>query len=133
MAFLDFDNDGSVDVLVANNGDPPTLLHNDGGSGNHFVNFKLVGTKSNRDAVGARIRVVAGGISQIREIAGGGSYLSQSELRANFGLGAAARAELVEISWPSGARQSFKNVEVDKFWLIVEGNADLAPQPIRPK
>ena len=133
VAFLDFDNDGSVDVLVANNGDPPTLLHNEGGSGNHFVNFKLVGTKSNRDAMGARIRVVAGGISEIREIAGGGSYLSQSELRANFGLGTATRAELVEVSWPSGAKQSFKNVEADKFWLIVEGNPELAPQPIRPR
>jgi len=133
VAFLDFDNDGSVDVLVANNGDPPTLLHNDGGTGNHFLNFKLVGTKSNRDAMGARIRVVAGGISQIREIAGGGSYLSQSELRANFGLGTATHAELAEVSWPSGAKQSFKNVEADKFWLIVEGNPDLAPQPIRPK
>jgi len=133
VAFLDFDNDGSVDVLVANNGDPPTLLRNGGGSGNHFVNFKLVGTKSNHDAMGARIRVVAGGISQIREIAGGGSYLSQSELRANFGLGAATRAELVEVSWPSGAKQSFKNVDADKFWLVVEGNADLAPQLIRPK
>ena len=63
VAFLDFDNDGAVDVLVAHNGDPPTLLHNEGGSGNHFINFKLVGTKSNRDAMGARIRVVAGGIS----------------------------------------------------------------------
>jgi len=133
VAFLDFDNDGSLDVLVANNGDPPTLLHNGGGSGNRFVNFKLVGTKSNRDAMGARVRVVAGGISQIREIAGGGSYLSQSELRANFGLGTATRAELVEVWWPSGVRQSFKNVDADKFWLIVEGKADLAPQPIWPK
>ncbi len=88
VAFADFDNDGFVDVLVANNGDPPLLLHNSG-NGNHFINFKLVGTKSNRDAMGARIRVVSGEISQIREIAGGGSYLSQSDLRANFGLGKA--------------------------------------------
>ena len=74
-------------MIVANNGDPPTLLRNSGKHENHFVNFKLVGTKSNRDALGARIRVSAGKISQIREIAGGGSYLSQSDLRANFGLG----------------------------------------------
>src|SRR6266404_362243 len=107
VAFADFDNDGFVDVVVANNGDPPLLLHNSGGNGNHFLNFKLVGTKSNRDAMGARIRIVAGGLSQIREIAGGGSYLSQSDLRANFGLGKATRVESVEITWPSGQRQVF--------------------------
>src|SRR5213079_776308 len=128
VAFLDLDNDGSEDVLVANNGDPPTLLHNAGGSGNHFLSFKLVGTKSNRDAMGARIRVVAGGISQIREIAGGGSYLSQSDLRANFGLGKATRVESVEITWPSGQRQVFHNVEADKFYLIEEGKDQLQMQ-----
>ena len=133
VAFLDFDNDGSVDVLVANNGDPPTLLHNSGGTGNHFLNFKLVGTKSNRDAMGARIWIAAGGISQIREIAGGGSYLSQSDLRANFGLGAATQVELVEVSWPSGARQTFTNVAADKFWLITEGASELTPQLIKPR
>ena len=132
-AFLDFDNDGFVDVIVANNDDPPTLLHNSGSGGNHFINFKLVGTKSNRDAMGARIRVLAGGISQIREIAGGGSYLSQSDLRANFGLGSAARADLVEVSWPSGAKQSFKDVPADKFWQIVESDSQITPQNIQPK
>ncbi len=132
-AFLDFDNDGFMDILVANNNDPPSLLHNSGASGNHFLNFRLVGTKSNRDAMGARIRVVAGGLSQIREIAGGGSYLSQSDLRAHFGVGTATHADLVEVSWPSGAKQSFKNVEVDQFWQIVEGSPELVRQIIRPK
>jgi hypothetical protein len=121
VAFLDFDNDGFVDVVVANNGDAPLLLHNSGGNGNHFLNFKLVGTKSNRDAIGARIRILAGGISQIREIEGGGSYLSQSDLRANFGLGKTVRAETVEVKWPSGLQQTFRNVEADKFYLIEEG------------
>src|SRR5438270_13877626 len=87
---------------------PYTTLHNSGGNGNHFLNFKLVGTKSNRDAMGARIRIVTGGLSQIREIAGGGSYLSQSDLRANFGLGKATRVESVEVTWPSGQRQMFR-------------------------
>lgn len=130
VAFLDLDNDGAVDILVANNDDPPTLLHNSGNSGNNFLNFKLVGTKSNRDAMGARIRVAAGGISQIREIAGGGSYLSQSDLRANFGLGSAMRADVVEVNWPSGAKQTFRDVEANKFWLIVEGSSKLGPQQI---
>jgi len=115
-------------TVVANNGDPPLLLHNSGGNGNHFLNFKLVGTKSNRDAMGARIRIVAGGLSQIREIAGGGSYLSQSDLRANFGLGKATRVESVEITWPSGQRQVFHNVEADKFYLIEEGKDQLQMQ-----
>jgi hypothetical protein len=128
VAFADFDNDGFMDVIVANNGDPPLLLHNSGGNGNHFLNFKLVGTKSNRDAMGARIRVVAGGLSQIREIAGGGSYLSQSDLRANFGLAKTSRVESVEVTWPSGQRQLFRNVEPDKFYLIEEGKDQLREQ-----
>src|SRR6266536_1156871 len=74
VAFADFDNDGLVDVVIANNGDSPVLLHNSGANGNHFLNFKLSGKKSNRDAMGARVRVVTGTMSQIRETAGGGSY-----------------------------------------------------------
>jgi hypothetical protein len=127
-AFADFDNDGYVDVVVANNGDPPLLLHNDGGTGNHFVNFKLVGVKSNRDAMGARIRIRAGTLSEMREIYGGGSYLSQSDLRANFGLGQATSVESVEVSWPSGQKQTFKDVEADKFYLIEEGKSELGLQ-----
>jgi hypothetical protein len=131
VAFADFDNDGFIDLVVGNNGDPPLLLHNSGNNGNHFINFKLVGVKSNRDAMGARVRVVAGGISQIREIAGGGSYLSQSDLRANFGIGKAARAETVEVQWPSGQHQVFRNVEADKFYLIEEGRQETGQQQLR--
>ena len=130
MAFADLDNDGFVDVVVANNGDSPLVLHNSGGNGNHFLNFKLMGTKSNRDAIGARIRVTSGTTSQVREIAGGGSYLSQSDLRANFGLGKAGRADTIEITWPSGQRQTFHNVEADKFYLVEEGKDHLSAQPI---
>jgi len=128
VAFADFDNDGFMDLVVANNGDPPLLLHNSGGNGNHFLNFKLVGTRSNRDAMGARIRVRAGGLSQVREIAGGGSYLSQSDLRAHFGLDKATRAEAVEIQWPSGQRQVFHDLEADKFYQIEEGRDQLGLQ-----
>jgi enediyne biosynthesis protein E4 len=127
-AFADFDNDGFVDVVVANNGDPPLLLHNSGGNGNHFLNIRLVGHKSNRDAMGARIRVVAGGLSQIREVAGGGSYLSQSDLRAHFGLGKATRVESIEVRWPSGQKQSFRDFDVDKFYTIEEGRDQVEPQ-----
>jgi enediyne biosynthesis protein E4 len=131
VAFADFDNDGYVDVVVANNGDPSTILHNTGSHGNHFVNFKLVGTKSNRDALGARIRITSGEISQIREIAGGGSYLSQSDLRANFGLGNSAVASTVEVTWPSGSRQVFHEVKADRFYLIEEGREEITLQQIR--
>jgi len=130
VAFADFDNDGFVDLVVSNNGDPPLLLHNSGGNGNHFLNFKLVGTKSNRDAMGTRVHIVAGGLSQIREIEGGGSYLSQSDLRAHFGLGKATRAETLEISWPSGLRQAFHDVEADKFYRIEEGRDKLDLQRV---
>ncbi len=125
VAFADFDNDGFMDLVVGNNGDPPLFLHNSGANGNHFLNFKLVGTKSNRDAMGARIRVLAGGLSQIREIAGGGSYLSQSDLRANFGLGKAVLADVVEVKWPSGQKLVFHHVEAGKFYLIEEGRDQL--------
>jgi len=128
VAFADFDNSGRVDVLVANNGDPPLLLHNNGASGNHFLNFKLVGTKSNHDAMGARVRVVTGSVAQIREIAGGGSYLSQSDLRAHFGIGKAIRAERVEVKWPSGQSQVFQNLEADKFYLIEESRDQIRLQ-----
>jgi hypothetical protein len=127
VAFADFDNDGFVDVLVANNGDSALLLRNSGND-NHFLNFKLVGTKSNRDALGARIKVVTGGFSQIREISGGGSYLSQSDLRASFGIGKAAHADTVEVRWPSGERQVFHGIATDKFYVLIEGSPNLAPQ-----
>ena len=78
--------------------------------------------------MGARIKILAGGVSQIREIAGGGSYLSQSDLRANFGLGKATRAETVEIKWPSGQQQTFHNVDADKFYLVQEGTDRLEGQ-----
>ena len=127
-AFLDFDNDGDVDIVVANNGDPPLLLRNEGSPRQHFVNFKLVGTGSNREAMGARIQLQAGGISQIREIAGAGSYLSQSDLRAHFGLADNTRADAIEVWWPSGRRQLFRQVAADRFYVIVEGNDQLTVQ-----
>ncbi len=128
-AFLDYDNDGNMDIIVGNNGDPQLLLHNSGGAGNHFIGFQLVGTRSNRDAMGARIRLEAGGLTQIREISGGGSYLSQSDLRAHFGLGRSTRAASVEISWPSGLRQRFADLEADRYYRVVEGDRQVSRAP----
>ena len=132
VAFADFDNDGFLDIVVANDGEAPLLLHNSGQNGNHFMNFKLTGTKSNRDAIGARVRVVAGGLAQIREIQSAGSYLSQSDLRADFGLGKASLAEKVEITWPSGSHQTFSNLKADAFYSISEDRDEVSLQSFSP-
>jgi hypothetical protein len=116
--------------VVGNNDDPPSILRNRSGGSNHFVSFKLVGTRSNRDAMGSRIRIKAGGISQIREIAGAGSYLSQSDLRAHFGLGTSTRIDSVEVTWPTGSKQEFHNVKADQFYTIEEGRPAIKPQAI---
>jgi enediyne biosynthesis protein E4 len=127
-AFADFDNDGNLDIVVANNDDPPLLLRNQGAPGNHFLNFRLVGTKSNRDAMGARVRLRIAGHWQIREIEGGGSYLSQSDLRAHFGLGRAIKADEVDVAWPSGQHQVFHDLAADTFYQIREGSDQIMVQ-----
>ena len=129
-AFADLFNDGHEDIVVGNNDDPPSLLRNRSGASNHFVSFKLVGTRSNRDALGARIRVKAGGISQTREIAAGGSYMSQSDLRAHFGLGPSTLVDRVEVTWPTGIRQEFHSVKADQFYVIEEGKPAIRTQAI---
>jgi enediyne biosynthesis protein E4 len=123
-AFADFDNDGRIDIVLGNNDDPPSLLRNSGGP-NHFVNIKLIGTRTNRDAIGARVKVRSNGITQLREIQGGGSYLSQNDLRAHFGLGAASRIDSIEVNWPGGASQRFQNIKADQFYTLEEGGSRL--------
>ena len=126
VAFADFRNRGSLDVLVGNNGDPPSLLRNSASHENHFVNLKLVGHKSNRDAMGARIKLSAGGLKQVRDISGGGSYLSQSDLRAHFGLGSQTNIDSIDIVWPSGSKTAFQNVLADRFYVVEEGKTEMA-------
>jgi hypothetical protein len=82
--------------------------------------------------MGARIKLISGGVSQIREVAGGGSYLSQSDLRAHFGLGRQTRIESMEILWPSGLRQSFTGIDADRFYIVEEGKNILRVQSARP-
>jgi hypothetical protein len=120
-AFGDYDNDGDIDVLVVNLDDRPTLLRNDTAGGNHWVTFQLDGTKSNRDGIGARIRVTANGSTQSAEIHAGGSYLSNNDRRAHFGLGAADRVQQVQIQWPSGLVESASNLPADRFYVAREG------------
>jgi len=121
-AFGDIFNTGNIDVLLLSVGEPPSLLKNMNASGYHRVLFKLVGTKSNRAAIGARVTVRAGGVKQFSEVRGGGSYLSQSDLRLHFGLGASKQMESVEIRWPSGQVEILKNIAADAIYTIVEGS-----------
>jgi hypothetical protein len=120
-AFGDVFNDGNIDVLVLNVGAPPSLLKNSNADGYHRISFNLVGTKSNRAAIGARVAIVSGGIRQIGEVRGGGSYLSQNDLRLHFGLGTNKMIESVEIRWPSGTVEVLHNVSGDAICTIVEG------------
>src|SRR5205823_10183402 len=111
-AVADFDNDGRLD-LFQTNADQPALLYrsNTEGAGN-WLEFRLIGTKSNRDAIGARIRITAGGLTQIREIDGGNGYAGQSMKRAHFGIGKATKVESVEIVWPNGSLEKIGAVPV---------------------
>jgi hypothetical protein len=149
-AFGDFDEDGDLDILVQNLNAPPTLLRNEGGNGNHWIEVKLVGGAravpssefrvpsskakdnnskletrnsklSNRDGIGAKIRVVAGGLTQVAQVRSGTSYLSQSDLRAHFGLGGRSRVDLVEVRWPSGRVDRVRGVPADRKITIREG------------
>jgi hypothetical protein len=120
-AFGDVANNGNMDIVVLNVGEPPTLLLNTNANTNHRVLFKLVGTKSNRAAIGARVTIHAGGMTQFDEVRGGGSYLSQNDLRLHFGLGSATKIDLVEVRWPTGKTESVKDVAPDKIYTITEG------------
>jgi enediyne biosynthesis protein E4 len=120
-AFGDFDNDGDVDVVVNNLDGPPTLLRNDSRTGNHSMVIKCVGTRSNRSAVGTRVKVATGAHSQIDEVMSGSSYYSHSDFRLHFGLGRATRADTVEVSWPSGGKEAFQDLPADHLFVIEEG------------
>jgi enediyne biosynthesis protein E4 len=120
-AFGDINNDGNVDIVVLNVGEPPALLLNRNDDRNHRVLFKLVGVKSNKAAIGARVTVKAGGFSQINEVRGGASYLSQNDLRLHFGLGANEKMSEVDIRWPNGQTETLRDVAADFIYTVVEG------------
>jgi enediyne biosynthesis protein E4 len=121
VGFGDWDDDGDPDLLVMNNDDAPNLLRNETDTGNHWTLLDLVGREGNRNAIGALVRIEAGGKSQVDEVRCGYSYLSMNDLRLHFGLGDAERIDRLEIRWPSGASETLVDLPVDTRVLILEG------------
>jgi len=120
LATGDFDNDGDLDFFVLNIDQPSVLLRNDGGSRNNWLTLKLIGTKSNRDGVGARVTVRSGDFTQVAEKMSASSYLSQNDPRLHFGLGRHTKVDEVTIRWPSGKTQTLKEVMANQFLTVVE-------------
>ena len=120
-AIGDFDNDGDLDILVNNNGQPPQLLRNDGGNANHWLEILLIGTKSNRDGVGARVKIRAGDLTLYDQRKGGMSYQSAQDPRLHFGLGQYSKVDSIEIVWPSGMVTRLSGLKGDQMIAVQEG------------
>ena len=126
LAVGDYDNDGWLDFLVNNNGEDAQLFRNDGGDGpaakkNHWLGVRLIGMKSNRDGIGAKLKVTAGDFASYDQAKGGMSYCSAQDPRIYFGLGGHARVDALEIAWPSGAHEVVKNLAADEMVTVEEG------------
>jgi len=126
-AFGDFDNDGDVDVVINTVNDFPVLLRTDSATNNNWISVKLVGAKSNRDGVGARIKVEADGRTQADEVRSGGSYYSQNDMRVHFGLGKATKVKTIEAHWPSGVVDTLNDVAAGQVVFIKEGAGQIKP------
>ena len=123
VAWADFDNDGALEIVVNNSHDAPSLLKNYG-THQEWLLLKLIGTRSNRDAIGARVTVRANGHQQTQEVRSGGGYISQSDFRLHFGLGTASKADVIEVRWPSGVIQKLENVPANQILTIKEGTQE---------
>jgi len=121
VAFGDIDNDGDVDIVINNLDGAPQLLRNDGGNANNSVLIKTIGVKSNRDGIGAKVKIISGDLTQIDEVRSGDSYLSQSDLRLEFGLEKRSKINLIEVRWPSGVVDRVTDASVNKILTIKEG------------
>lgn len=131
-AFGDIRNDGNMAILLLNVGEPPSLLVQDTPSPRHRASFRLIGTKSNRAAIGARVTISSGGMTQFDEVRGGGSYLSQNDLRLHFGLGESKTMDTVKIRWPNGNTETLSKIAADAIYTITEGQGITATQQLPP-
>jgi hypothetical protein len=127
LATADYDNDGDIDIVTNNRGDFPSLLRNDGGNANNWLSVQLVGTKSNRDGIGASLKLTSEGFVQVEQAKGGMSYMSASDPRIHFGLGKRAKIASLEITWPSGQVDRLTNVPINQIITVKEG-AGLIPR-----
>ena len=132
LAVGDLFNDGRLDLVVENVDGKPMILRNQGGNHNHWIGFELEGTKSNRLALNARVKTIAGDLVQLDEVRSGGSYLSQNDLRLHFGLSSHDRVDRVEVLWPSGKTESITNLTADHFYAIKEGEGVVPRERLHP-
>jgi hypothetical protein len=127
LTYGDFDRDGDLDILMTTNNGPAYLFRNDQSAGNRSIRFQLQGTKSNCDAIGASVRIFTGGQSQWRQVRGGSSYLSQSEMPVTFGLGKRDKVDKVVIDWPSGRTEEYKDLRAGNSYKCLESKG-IEPQ-----
>ena len=128
-AFADLDNDGDLDIVVNNVHDAPDLFTLDSPADAHWLILKLVGTRSNRSAIGARVRLVTADGRQVQEVRGGGSYYSQNDLRVHFGIGESTRIERLEVRWPNGLEEMWVHVGIDRIVTLKEGSGVAVAPP----
>ncbi len=131
-AFGDLDNDGDIDIVVEDLDSIPMILKNEGNKSNHWISLELGAKEGNPLAIGARIKVTTGNVTQTEEIRSGASYLSQNDLRVHFGLGTAKKVDAIEIRWPSGKVETIKDVVADKFYGVLQGEGIVPFDKIRP-
>ena len=125
----DFDNDGDIDLVITNNGGPLDVLRNNTTRDKHALEVRVVGVKSNRNGIGARVTITAQGRTQMREVKSGSSYLGQNDLRAHFGLGDAPRIERIDVRWPAGDIETIRDVAADQIVTVTEGKGVTARVP----
>jgi enediyne biosynthesis protein E4 len=131
LAVGDLFNDGNMDLVIENLEGTPEILRNSGIPGQHWVAFELTGTKSNRMAIGTKLKLTAGGMTQTDEVRSGGSYLSQSDQRIHFGLGKTTKIDSLEIRWSTGKVEKLLNLDSDRFYSIQEGQGIVSPDKVR--
>ena len=128
-AFADYDNDGDIDAIAINTNEGPSFYQNQGGNRNHWIGFRLAGVSSNRDAIGARVEIDAGGRTRVAEVQSGGSYLSHNDMRIHFGLGNVDAIDRIRIRWPNGEWENLDGVEGGRYWFVREGAGRVQSEP----